>query len=359
MGLFGSIAESRVRQILRKELGQEIPIDFIADGRLSFIHWSFSINPFYAAINNDGVFFIQDAKVVLILPWNKILVCNDLYPVLDQLELVVQIEEISQTAQPKEYPYCYWHKSTIIFSNRELKLLFLQKFKEVKLNTGFTSESLELFTQWVSFEQNLPVSKADFIQLNSDFGDEEKILKLYFAWGKANDALHLLFSTARRVCEGITPGWILPMALKMSELWTQEYLDLVGQTWETGSDLQRRIDATSKIPFKVYSDKRDQWAIGALSMREMDWDSELYGIPVAERLTLINLQEHVDGKQNFLIWNDLVYGARAFVVEGLEFVGNDGSLNIGTTQGMIRILPDHIKLLPGLSVKLENEPSGE
>ena len=289
----------------------------------------------------------------MVLPWSTILRCGSKNSNLQVVELLVYLETESQIGRLKEFPYCYWYDCELIFNNNENRDKFLEKFLKVKLENGFTTESLKLYAEWTTYDQSLPVSKADFVKMNSDFGDEDKILDLYFAWGRANDASRLIFFTGRKVCEGVVPGWLLPIVLEVSKNWTQDYLDIVGQTWETGSTLQYRVDATSKLPFPKYSNITDQWAVGGISVHEDEWRNELTGIPVSERLTLLNLHEPINDKQCLFVWNDYISGAKAFVVDGLGYQGKDGSSNIATSKGMIRVTPEQRELLPGLILQLD------
>lgn len=92
MGLFGSVIEARVRQILRNRFGKEIPIDFVGDGQFFCDNLQFSIRPFYAAVNDDGIFFIHDSNVVLILSWQSILRCERNKNDSSSLDLLITID---------------------------------------------------------------------------------------------------------------------------------------------------------------------------------------------------------------------------------------------------------------------------
>ena len=73
MGILRKAVDARTHQILRNELGNDVEIDFIAGGIFTCEALEFSIHPFMAAVNDQGIFFIHKSRIVFVLPWSSIL----------------------------------------------------------------------------------------------------------------------------------------------------------------------------------------------------------------------------------------------------------------------------------------------
>ena len=336
MGLFGSVIATRVRQILRKELGKELDIDFIADGQFTCDHLQFTINPFYAAITDEGIYFIHDAQVVLILGWPRILKCESSSWDQGTLELMIIVEQLSQTAPPREWPYFYWHECKLRFKNLEDQHRFVAKFKQAKLRFGFNNNSLDLYMAWTKFQMGLPVESSRFIRDNTHLGDEKEILKAYYGWGWANDGLRLLYYTGRSACEGLLPGELILKAFEICKTRYQEYSKSLGNR-EFTDEIQNLIELTSKLPLSKSLQDSGQWVIGTLPQQSDEYNFNVDGIEIGERLAILNLKKGRDHPQKFFVWNDFHHGTKINVVQKMEFITKSGYSMIGTNLGTLRL----------------------
>lgn len=347
-----SVIEARVRQILRKELGEDIGIDFVGDGQFICEQLQVSITPFYAAVNNNGVYFIHDAKVVLFLGWQRILRCETSSWDKSTLELLGVIETKSGTAPETEWPYYYWHECKLRFKDPGIQTKFLEKFRRMKIKSGFSEKSLELFNSWAEFRMSLPITSTQFIRETSHLGSEEEMSRVYFEWGWANDALRMLYFIGRSACEGLIPGFLIPRAIEIYQKRYKDYSRFFDNYQDFNDDQYLLFNETSMLPFIEPSASSGEWAIGTIFERPEDWLFSAHGIEIGQRLVVVNLDKDNSHPRKMRIWNDFNFETSAQVQLKMELTGKDGLTSIGTTMGLITFSNNERSRLTSLETEI-------
>jgi hypothetical protein len=329
MGIFSKAVDSRVSQILRNALGMDVEVDFIAGGIFTCDPLQITIKPFNAAINEYGIFFIHEGRLILTLSWQSIL-CRkpDIWGKGSELRVV--LNQVSRTTQPKEFPFCYFHRAEIRFNKVEDHEKFISKFIEVKLKSGFTSASLELHDLWLNYGIGLPVSQEKYLKANEGWGDEDSRLDSYLIWGKTQDSQRLLYYVGRSACQGILPTSLIDLAV---ETWLE--------TEKEASKYTNQISAPNEEAVKLFADTKklnllssnpDYWGIGKIQIQPNEWVSE---IPMFQRLAIFEFINANGGQIKFRLWSDFHEGTEVVVLKiesdpGDHFVVMSTSLGVAT-----------------------------
>jgi hypothetical protein len=75
LGLFDRAKDSRIQQIVSRQLGNNFSIATSGSGSFFCSGLNLNLKPFYAAIGEEGIAFINRAEVVLLLNWSEIHRC--------------------------------------------------------------------------------------------------------------------------------------------------------------------------------------------------------------------------------------------------------------------------------------------
>jgi hypothetical protein len=330
MGIFGKAVDARTSQILRNEFGHDVEFDLVAGGIFKCDPLGFTIKPFMAALNQDGIFFIHEGRVVLTLPWDSILGRKpDIWG--KGSELKIAIPRVSKYTHPQEFPFCYWHKAEITFNKLEDHEYFLKMYRENKNANGFTEKSLALHDEWIQCGIGLPVSQENYMKANQGWGTEETRLDSYRTWGLTQDAQRFLYFVGRSVCKGLLPGVLIRRAL---EIWMEaEKLSAkyTGSMSKPNDAFTRLMEHTEVL--KNYDGDSNSWAIGSIEVSESEWKSE---IPTFQRLAAINLS---DTSGNFMVlpaWSDF-HDASQLTITSVLKSSKDELLHLITSHGLLTI----------------------
>jgi len=333
MGLFGKAVDARTSQVLRNELGFDVDFDFVAGGVFKCDPLGFSIKPFMAAVGSDGVFFIHEGRVALVLPWSGILSRKpDIWG--KGSELQIAIPKVSTYTQPAEFPFCYWHKAEISFNKTEDHDKFLQMYFESKFNNGFSEETLALHDEWMKCRINLPVSQENYLKANQGWGTEESRLDSYKIWGLTQDAQRFLYFVGRSVCQGKLPAELIQRALNVwleVEKLSSKYTGSMSTPNEAFIQLMEKTEV-----LKNFQGNPNLWAIGSIEVGESEWKSE---IPTFQRLAAFDLQEETGNFSIVPIWSDFHAGIDLVIASVLKS-GQKDSLNLSTSKGLVTISGD-------------------
>jgi hypothetical protein len=333
MGLFDKAVDARTSQVLRNEFGFEVDFDFVAGGIFTCDELGFSIKPFIAAVNNDGIFFIHEGRVALVLPWSGILSRKPNFSGRGS-EMQISIEKISQYAYPKEFPYCYWHKAEIVFNKLEDHEKFVSMYFESKFKNGFTEKSLVLHDEWMRCGIGLPVSQEKYLKANEGWGTEESRLDSYRIWGLTQDAQRFLYYVGRSVCQGILPGVLVQRSLN---LWLETEKLSSKYTGKTSTPVESFIKLMEQTEvLNNFKGDPELWAIGSIEVGESEWKSE---IPTFQRLAAFNLQENPGDFSIVQVHSDFHKGLDLVVISVIKTKQKE-SLDFNTTNGLITILGD-------------------
>lgn len=336
MGIFSKAVDSRISQILRNALGVEIEYDFVAGGTFNCDPLQVTIKPFIAAISDLGVFFIHEGRLALALPWELILSRKpDIWGKGSELRVV--INQTSRTTQPKEYPFCYFHRAEIRFNKSEDHEKFIAKFTQIKYRMGFSATSLDLHDRWLNYGISLPVSQANYLKVNQGWGDEDSRLDSYRIWGKTQDSQRLLYYVGRSVCQGKLPNYLIDQAL---ETWLSTELEAskyTGQVSSPNEDALKLFEETKNL--NLMTDSSNRWGIGLIQIQNHEWVSE---IPMFQRLAIFEFTGKENGHICFRIWSDFHDGVD-LIVEKVESDPNDDFLVLSTNLGVATLSQDAVK----------------
>lgn len=326
MGILRKAADTRTHQILRNELGKDVEIDFIAGGSFTCEALGFSIRPFMSAVNDQGIFFIQNSRIVFVLPWSSIL-WSKKEPLYKGLKILFRKDEISHFQKPTQFPNCYWHSALLVFNHEADEDLFQKEFDHQKEMAGFTKLSLKLYERWTSFEMGMPDSYEDYrIRMTSDeyrsgpskVEIEHYLENRYDDYGNHNEVEKFLNFIARSVCQGLIPGKVLTMSY---EEWlrpiggTSDYSPLQAKPLEGQSlDLFAR---TLELPWKgagEYDSTNDSkdWFLAKIEVAPDEWQSLNVR---AYRPIAVQITNSTDNLPTLTVWNDYHQGDSLVVLD--------------------------------------------
>ena len=301
MGLFSGMAESRVRQILNGTFGFEIPVNFIFSGildspSLAFNGMSFNLNPFYAAVNNEGIFFIHKSEIRLVITWDNILnirkYSNDTF-YSDTLEIFFYKENVVINSVYKlEYPYCFWHKLKVKISKDEQRLQLTNEFLKIKEASGIFTSGLEVFHEWIeNGTVREPVTKEQYFESNKNLSSDKTREDSWNAWGELNDATRFTYYVGRNIALGQIPSHLIDSALKE---WKK--YDVVNSKFTGiitfGSDALIEIVKKTKQKVVNIQDKfkEDEWSVKQIDTQIDEWQSTMF---MSKRLACVKKSKNV------------------------------------------------------------------
>jgi hypothetical protein len=214
MGLFDRAKDSRIQQIISKQLGNNFSIATSGTGSFFCSGLTLNIKPFYAAIGDEGIAFINGAEVVLVLKWAEIHRC-----VMKSLERGVEVTfwapvEDTLNMYSKEQPFSYLHDATIHFNDAVVADKFFEIFKRNKTNNGFSEESISLHNTWAKWKINQPATLEKFHEANKDWATKEIRESSYDVWGDFSDSERFMYFVGRKVCSGTIPSSLLTAAFE-------------------------------------------------------------------------------------------------------------------------------------------------
>ena len=330
MGLFGKAVDARTSQVLRSEFGFEVEFDFVAGGVFECDPLGFSIRPFMAAVGSEGIFFIHEGRVALVVPWSGILSRKpDIWG--RGSELQIAIPKVSKFTQPSEFPYCYWHKAEISFNKSEDHEKFLQKYFESKFKVGFSEKTLVLHDEWMKCGINLPVSEENYMKANQGWGTVESRLDSYRIWGLTQDAQRFLYFVGRNVCQGKLPAVLIQRALGVwleAEKLSSKYTGTMSTPNEAFMQLMEGTEVLTN-----FQGDPELWAIGSIEVDESEWKSE---IPTFQRLAAFDLEDKAGDFSVFQVWSDFHDGTDLMISSVVKSTKSD-LLDLNTSKGKVTI----------------------
>jgi hypothetical protein len=307
VGLFSGLVESRVKQILNGTFGFEVPVNFIFSGILDsptlVINGStFSLSPFYAAVNNGGIYFIHKSEIRLAITWENILnikkFSNDSF-FSDTLEMYFYKESTAINSVYKlEYPYCFWHKLRLKIHKDEQRQQLIDEFLKIKEANGVFTPGLEVCQEWI--ENGVvrePVTREKYLELNKDWATDKIREDSWIAWGELNDATRFTYFVGRNVALGQLPSHILDSALIEWKKFDTANSKFTGTTTYGHDALFEIVEKTKQKVIEI-QDKFEsyEWSIRQIDTQIDEWQSTMI---MSKRLACIK-----KSKNEKKIYND-------------------------------------------------------
>lgn len=357
MGFLNKAVDARTSQILRNAFGQDVEFDFVAGGTLTFKTTQMEIRPFMAAVNDQGIYFVHKAQVVLALPWSRIL-NSEPSSWRSSDEITVEID-LPKSGQTKQFPFCHWNVADITFNNANDQMQFRSKFIEAKLKAGFTNESLDLFGKWLKFNVDSLGPVEDFHKLNPDWQTEEIRNEYHYKFADFQDGQAFLFCMGRLACAGYVPGKMIQLGLDECNRLNALQSELSGQSYQLNGEDLGVLKATSDLAWNgeivvkkssgAKSSITDQlnafntnspvddtngdssqlsipedWVIGSIQTAPDEWQSPT---PRSERLVAIQIRGKGEGWPSIQVWNDFHQGDSMIVFE-LDKFKSTGAIRV-------------------------------
>jgi hypothetical protein len=308
MGLFSGMAESRVKQILRGYFGFEVPVNFIFSGildspTLAINGYTLNLNPFYAAVNNGGIYFIHKSEIRLAITWDDILIIkeypNDAIVYSDTLEIYFYKEVVALSGMYKlEYPYCFWHKLRLKIFKDDQRQQFMDEFLKIKEANGIFTGGLEVFREWIeNGTVREPVPREQYLEVNKDWATDKIREDSWTAWGELNDATRFTYYVGRNVALGQLPSHLMDSALNEWKKYDIANSKFTGIT-TFGNDALLGIVERTKQKVNEIQDKfkENAWEIKQIDTQINEWQSTMV---MSKRLACIK-----KSKNEKIILND-------------------------------------------------------
>jgi hypothetical protein len=307
MGLFSGLVESRVKQILNGTFGFEVPVNFIFSGILDsptlvINGYTFSLNPFYAAVNDGGIYFIHKSEIRFAITWDDILnikkFSNDsLYS--DTLEMnFFKASTAINGVYKLEYPYCFWHKLRLIIHKDEQRQELINEFLKIKSANGIFTPGFEVCQEWM--ENGVvrePVPREKYLELNKDWATDKIREDSWIAWGELNDATRFTYFVGRNVALGQLPSHLLDSALIEWKKFDTANSKFTGTTTYGHDALFEIVEKTKQKVIEI-QDKFEsyEWSVRQIDTQIDEWQSTMI---MSKRLACIR-----KSKNDEKIYND-------------------------------------------------------
>ena len=271
VGLFDRAKDSRIQQIISKQLGNNFSIATSGTGSFFCSGLTLSIKPFYAAIGDEGIAFINRAEVVLVLRWPDIHRC-----VMKSLERGVEVTfwapvEDTLNIYSKEQPFNYLHDATIHFNDALVADKFFEIFKRYKTNNGFSEKSISLHNTWAQWKINEPTTLEKFHEANKDWATKEIRESSYEVWGDFLDSERFMYFVGRNVCSGLIPSSLLSTAFGDYKRLNKENSKYTLKSKLPDEESQNVIDETTNLSMYKETQSRAEWFLVKVDVQYQEW----------------------------------------------------------------------------------------
>lgn len=295
MGLFSGMAESRVKQILCSYFGFEVPVNFIFSGTLDsqtlVINGStLNLNPFYAAVNNGGIYFIHKSEIRFAITWDDIFNIKQ-YPsdsfYSDNLDIHFYRQSVALNGVYKlEYPYCFWHKIRMRILKDDQRKQIIEQFLKIKVANGIFTPGLEVFQEWVeNGTVREPIPKEQYLELNKDWATDKIREDSWTAWGELNDATRFTYFVGRNVALGQLPSHLIDSALNEWKKYDIANAKFTGKITYGSDALLEIVEKTKQKVINIQDKFKDSdWEIKRVDTQIDEWQSTMV---MAKRLACI------------------------------------------------------------------------
>ena len=325
MGLFDRAKDSRIQQIISKQLGNNFSVATSGTGSFFCHGLHLNIKPFYAAIGEDGIAFINRAEVVLVLKWADIHRC-----LKKSLEGGVEIifwapVEDTLNIYSKEQPFSFFHDATILFNDTLVADKFLEFFKRNKTNNGFSEVSISLHNTWAQWKIGEPITLEKFHEANKDWATKEIRESSYEVWGDFLDSERFMYFVGRKVCSGTIPSGLLTAAFEDYKRLNNENSKYTLKSKLPDEESQNVIDKTTTLSLYKESQSKTEWFIVKVDVQYQEWVGNM---PMKQRRaaakiykgendwTVMELHNDFHSGTSFPLLNEMKGGNR------IEFGGN-------------------------------------
>jgi hypothetical protein len=271
MGLFDRAKDSRIQQIISKQLGNNFSIATSGTGSFFCHGLNLNIKLFYAAIGDEGIAFINRAEVVLVLEWSDIHRC-----VKKSLERDVEVTFWAPVVDTlniytKEQPFSYFHDAKIYFNDAVVADKFFEIFKRNKTNNGFSEESISLHNTWAQWKINEPITLENFHEANKDWATKEIRESSYDVWGDFLDSERFMYFVGRKVCSGTIPSSLLTAAFEDYKKLNDENSKYTLKSKLPDEESQNVIDKTMTLSLYKEIQSKAEWFLVKVDVQFQEW----------------------------------------------------------------------------------------
>jgi hypothetical protein len=305
MGLFARAKDSRIQQIISKQLGTNFSIATSGTGSFFCSGLTLNIKPFYAAIGDEGIAFINRAEVLLVLRW------ADIHRgVMRSLERGVEVTfwapvEDTLNIYSKEQPFNYLHDATIHFNDAIVADKFFEIFKRSKINNGFSEESISLHNTWAQWKINEPITLEKFHEANKDWATKEIRESSYQVWGDFLDSERFMYFVGRNVCSGLIPSSLLTTAFEDYKRLNNENSKYTLKSKLPDEESQNVIDETTALPLYKETQSKAEWFLVKVDVQSQEWVGNM---PIKQRRAAAKIYKGVNDWTLMELHNDFHSG---------------------------------------------------
>ena len=271
MGLFDRAKDSRIQQIVSRQLGNNFSIATSGSGSFFCSGLNLNLKPFYAAIGEEGIAFINRAEVVLLLNWSEIHRC-----VRKSSEATLEITfsapiEDKVNIYSKEPPFNFRHDATIFFNDPLTANYVMDYFLKKKISHGFSKESVALYENWILWGINEPITLDKFHEANKDWATRDIRETSYEVWGDFLDSERFMYFVGRGVCSGLLPSSLLTAAFDDYKKLNNENAKYTLKSKLPDEKSQSVIDETTTLSLYKETDSKAEWFIVTVAVQYQEW----------------------------------------------------------------------------------------
>jgi hypothetical protein len=305
VGLFARAKDSRIQQIISKQLGNNFSIATSGTGSFFCTGLTLNIKPFYAAIGDEGIAFINRAEVVLVLKWVDIHRC-----VMKSLGRGVEVTFWAPVVDTlniysKEQPFSYLHDASIHFNDELVADKFFEIFKRNKTNNGFSEESILLHNTWVQWKIGEPITLEKFHEANKDWATEEIRKTSYQVWGDFLDSERFMYFVGRKVCSGAIPSSLLTAAFEDYKKLNSENFKYTRKSKLPDEESQNIIDETTTLSLYEETHPKAEWFLIKVDVQDQEWVGNM---PMKQRRAAAKIYKGVNDWTLMEVHNDFHSG---------------------------------------------------
>ena len=280
MGIFQKAKDSRIQQIISRELGPSFDIQETGAGSFFCHGLNINIKPFYAALGDIGIAFINKAEVVLVLKWDEIYSFKK-KSTQGGVELVFWAPiEGNANVWSKEPPFRFFHNATILFNENIIADKSVALFKKSKIEEGFSEDSLVLHESWMNWGINEPITLDKFHEANKDWATKEIREQAYEVWGEFLDSERFLYFVGRGVCAGKLPSDLVHTALEEYKLLNTENSKFTLKNKLPDEKTMKIIDDTSSLKLFDEGNEISEWFMVTVDVQYQEWTGNM---PIKKR----------------------------------------------------------------------------
>jgi hypothetical protein len=271
MKLFDRVKDSRIQQIITRQLGNSFSIRVTGGGSFFCQGLGITIKPFFAAIGDDGIAFINKAQVVLVLKWSDIY-CIEKESTETRIYLTFWAP-ITDTLNvySKEPPFQEFHDASIFMNDALVADKFFEIFEINKLNNGFSQESILLHNTWAKWGINEPITLEKFHEVNKDWATKELREISYEVWGDFLDAERFMYFVGRNVCSGKLPSNMLAIAFDEYKRLNTENSEYTLKSKLPDEKSRKTIAETTMLNLWEETNDTSQWFLVSVDVQFQEW----------------------------------------------------------------------------------------